>query len=56
MSHIMMSKKTQRLYGRMKHGVQKKRESIDRLVEKRKALESEEQQGQSQKSAKKSRG
>jgi hypothetical protein len=54
MSHIMMSKKTQRLYGRMKHGVQKKRDSIDRLVEKRKALESEEQMG-SRKQTKKSR-
>jgi len=39
--HIMMSKKTKRLYGRMQHGIQKKKDSIERLVEKRKIIESE---------------
>jgi hypothetical protein len=52
----MMSKKTQRLYGRMKHGVQKKRDSIDRLVEKRKALESAAEDHPGKKPSKKSRG
>jgi hypothetical protein len=51
----MMSKKTQRLYGRMKHGAQKKIDSIDRLVEKRKALESAAEDRQSKKPSKKSR-
>lgn len=51
-----MSKKTKRLYGRMQHGLQKKKDVIDRLVEKRKIIESESKTKQSnQKNSKKSR-
>lgn len=45
----MMSKKTKRLYGRMQHGLQKKKDSIERLVEKRKIIESTESQTKSTK-------
>lgn len=36
----MMSKKTKRLYGRMQHGIEKKQNAVDRLEEKRIAIES----------------
>jgi pescadillo len=39
LSHIMMNKKTKRLYGRMQHGLQKKQEQVDSLKEKRKSLD-----------------
>lgn len=39
LSHIMMSKKTKRLYDRMQHGIGKKQESTRRLEEKRQMLE-----------------
>ena len=35
-----MSKKTKRLYGRMQHGIEKKQNAVDRLEEKRIAIES----------------
>ena len=40
MAGIMMSKKTKRLYGRMQHGIEKKQNAVDRLEEKRIAIES----------------
>lgn len=39
LSHIMMNKKTKRLYGRMQHGLQKKKDQVERLETKRKQLE-----------------
>jgi pescadillo len=39
LSALMMSKKAKRLYGRMQHGISKKRGEIDRLKAKRKAVE-----------------
>jgi hypothetical protein len=39
LSALMMSKNAKRLYGRMQHGISKKRGEIDRLKAKRKAVE-----------------
>jgi pescadillo protein len=35
----MMSKKTKRLYSRMQHGIQKKSDHVQKLVEKREQIE-----------------
>jgi hypothetical protein len=39
LSMQMMKKKTKRLYDRMQHGIGKKQEQIDSLLQKRKAIE-----------------
>lgn len=39
MAQIMMSKKTKRLYGRMQHGIEKKKDAVRSLEEKRQRLE-----------------
>jgi hypothetical protein len=38
----MMGKKVQRLYGRMQYGINKKKETVTKLLEKRKVLEEAE--------------
>lgn len=37
----MMSKKAKRLYGRMQHGLSKRREEVERLKAKRKKIDSQ---------------
>ncbi len=49
----MMGKKKKRLYDRMQHGIGKKKEAVEQLETKRKAIEEQEQTGN--KSSKKSR-
>ena len=39
LAQLMMSKKTKRLYGRMQHGIEQKKEAVGRLETKRKAIE-----------------
>lgn len=39
LAKIMMSKKSKRLYERMEHGLQKKADHVEKLVQKRKAIE-----------------
>ncbi len=38
LARVVMSKKAKRLYDRMKHGINKKKESADKLKEKRESL------------------
>eukprot|EP00997_Jenningsia_sp_PLL12_P005713 NODE_2247_length_959_cov_72.646154_g1851_i0.p1 GENE.NODE_2247_length_959_cov_72.646154_g1851_i0~~NODE_2247_length_959_cov_72.646154_g1851_i0.p1 ORF type:complete len:268 (-),score=50.39 NODE_2247_length_959_cov_72.646154_g1851_i0:154-930(-) len=50
LSHIMMNKKTKRLYGRMQHGLQKKKDVVERLEQKKRELEPEPKKKQKQES------
>lgn len=44
LSITMMGKKTKRLYSRMQHGLTKKAEELERLTEKRRRIDEQEQE------------
>jgi hypothetical protein len=56
LSEGMMSKKTKRLYDRMQHGISKKKDFVESLEDKRRAIEEQQQEKDRQVSGKKRAG
>jgi hypothetical protein len=52
----MMGKKTKRLYGRMQHGIQQKKDAVQALQDKQQRLEQEKAAGNSAKGKGKGKG